>query len=71
MEWTGYLASIAGLLVVLLTFDQPGWTMQAGGVVLIVAGFFLIYRAKRRRRRDAGDDGDTSLDDIVDFIDAD
>lgn len=73
MEATGYLAGIGGLLIVLLTFDQPGWAWQAGGALLIVTGVFLIYRYRRRRRGDADDDhgGDSLLDDVVEFIDAD
>lgn len=73
MEWIGYLACIGGVLLVLVTFDQPGWAWQTGGALLIVTGLVLIYRARRRRRRDDGDDGDgdSLLDDVIDLIDAD
>ncbi|ATQ76597.1 hypothetical protein CR152_20310 [Massilia violaceinigra] len=54
MEWSGYLISIAGLLIVLMTFDRPGWMWQAGGAVLITSGILLIYRCNRRRRSDCG-----------------
>ncbi|UOD29914.1 hypothetical protein INH39_31900 [Massilia violaceinigra] len=74
MEWTGYLASIAGLLIVLLTFDRPGWAWPAGGAVLVLLGLLLIYRSKRRRRSDDGhpdDCGESIADDVADAMDGD
>ncbi|MDQ1816710.1 hypothetical protein RBA41_25750 [Massilia sp. CCM 9210] len=74
MEWSGYLISIAGLLIVLLTFDRPGWMWQAGGAVLIASGILLIYRSNRRRRSDCGHDdmcGYRIQDDIADVMDGD
>ncbi|CUI03622.1 hypothetical protein [Massilia antarctica] len=55
MEWAGYTGSIAGLMMLLLTFDRPGWRWQAGGAALVLTGIVLIYRSRHLRRRD--DDG--------------
>ncbi|NHZ43662.1 hypothetical protein [Massilia aquatica] len=74
MEWTGYLASIAGLLIVLLTFDRTDWAWPAGGAVLVLLGLLLIYRSKRRRRSDDGYPDDCGLsiaDDVADAMDGD
>ncbi|MDQ1921746.1 hypothetical protein [Massilia pseudoviolaceinigra] len=74
MEWTGYLTSIAGLMIVLLTFDRPGWTWPASGAVLVLIGLLLIYRSNRRRRSDDRYDdiiGDGFQDDIADVMNGD
>jgi hypothetical protein len=73
MEWTGYLVSIAGLLVLLLTFDRPGWQWHAGALLLILTGLVLIYRSRRHRRRDDSLDDDCGygLDDLGEMFDGD
>ncbi|HEX8610788.1 MAG TPA: hypothetical protein VF800_05810 [Telluria sp.] len=74
MEWTGYLASIAGLLVILLTFDRPGWAWQAGGAVLVLVSILLIVGCRRERRsdhRNYGSGGYRIEDDVADVMDGD
>ncbi|NHZ66512.1 hypothetical protein [Massilia genomosp. 1] len=73
MAWTGCLMSIAGVLIVLLTFDRPGWAWPAGGAALVLLGLLLIYRSRRRRRSD-DDSDDCGLgiaDDVADVMDGD
>lgn len=72
MEWTGYLTSIAGLMIVLLTFDRPGWTWPASGAVLVLIGILLIWYGRRRRSDEYGRDRDVAdLDDIGNALDGD
>ncbi|NHZ79210.1 hypothetical protein F2P44_07965 [Massilia sp. CCM 8695] len=65
LGWSGLLSVIAGLMILLMTFDRPGWEWQAGGALLVLIGILLIWYRRRRRSDESGDDRDLAgLDDI-------
>ncbi|MDQ1921745.1 hypothetical protein [Massilia pseudoviolaceinigra] len=72
LGWTGILSVIAGLMVLLMTFDRPGWEWQAGGAPLVLIGILLIWYGRRRRSDEYGRDRDVAdLDDIGNALDGD
>lgn len=70
MTWAGCLMSIAGVLIVLLTFDRPEWAWPVGGAALVLLGLLLIYLSRRRRRDDDDHCGLSIVDDVADVFDA-
>lgn len=72
MEWAGYVLSIAGLMVMLLTFDHPVRMWPLVGMVAMLVGLLLVYRSRRRRHCDDRDidawgrDGDDAITDLID-----
>jgi hypothetical protein len=67
----GYLCGIAGLLIVLTSFDRGSWLRLAGGILLNVIGYLLVRDGRRRRGDSGADDHIADIADIGDLLDGD